>query len=259
MKQLFANSAKTTLSSAITTSSTSLLVLDGSTFPSPSTYEYFLCTLESSGSIEIVMITSRVGNTLIIGGMLYSGQTVQGRGQEGTSCQSFSVGTRVECRVTRDTLGRASTSLGPISSVDLLLAPKDSYNHGYITGTLDLYGNPVIAVVKDTNTWRFLSHTSQASSTVTTSSTTSVTATFISLTGALTGRYIIQFTSGALSGQVRQVTSVASNVVTWVGATGSAPSVGVTFELLKSNAAIIADVISIGDDAVIMPLLLGGD
>lgn len=259
MKQLFANSAKTTLSAAITTSSTSILVLDGSAFPSPSIYEYFLCTLESSGSIEILMITSRIGNTLAIGGLLYSGQTITGRGQEGTSCQNFSVGTRVECRVTRDTLGRSAGGLAPLASLNLIVAPKDSYNNGYIAGSLDFYGNPVIPVAKDATTWRFLSHTSLISSTATASTTTSVTSTSLSIIGAVTGRYVIQFTSGDLSGQVRQVTSVASNVVTWSGATGAAPLVGITFELLKSNAAIIADVLAIGDDAVIMPLLLGGD
>lgn len=259
MKQLFANNAKTVLSTSLGISSTALVVADGSKFPSPSTFEYFLCTVELGSSIEVVMITARTGNTLTIGGLLESGQTVPGRGQELTTAQAFAAGAKVEARITKNTLGRLSTSLSQVSSVDLLFAPKDSYNDGYVAASFDPFGNPVIALFRDQYTWRFPNFTNQVSATATAGTLTSVTASSIALSGISPGKFLIQFTSGDQTGKIRVVTSCVANVVSWTTTLGAAPAVTDTFEILKSNASILFDVLSIGDDAVIMPLLLGGE
>ncbi len=259
MKQLFANNAKTVLSTPLGISGTALVVADGSKFPTPGAFEYFLCTIELGSSIEVVMITARTGNTLTIGGYMEVGETVAGRGQELTTAQSFAAGARVELRVTKNTLGRFSTSLSQVSSVDLILAPKDSYNDGYVASSFDPFGNPVIALFRDQYTWRFPNFTNQVSATATAGTTTSVTAASIAISGITSGKYLIQFTSGTQTGKIRVVTACAANVVSWTTPLPIAPVATDTFEILKSNASILFDVLAIGDDAVIMPLLLGGE
>ena len=67
MSVKFSNNAKTTLSSGITSSATSITVADGSVFPSISGSEYFYVTLEdASANIEIVKVTAVSGNTLTV-------------------------------------------------------------------------------------------------------------------------------------------------------------------------------------------------
>lgn len=249
MRQLYSNNAKTTLSSPIGPSDTAIIVADGSKFPSPATNEFFLVTLELDTQIEIVLITGRSGNTLTVGG----------RGQEGTTANSFAAGSRVECRVTRDTLVRMSKAFVQISGVEALMAPKDCYNDGYICGTYDPAGNPVLVVAKDSYTWRYVNYTNQLTTTATAGTTTSVTAAGIPLAALTAGKYLVQFTSGALTGYVRLLTNITGGVASWVQVLPSAPQAGDTFEIVKANSSIILEALSIGDDAVIMPLILGGN
>jgi hypothetical protein len=244
MKQLFANNAKTTLASPIAASSSALVVSDGSKFPNPGANEYFLVTLELSGQIEIIMCTSRTGNTFTIGGFLESGQTVPGRGQELTIAQSFVSGAKVECRVTKGSLDRTSKGLAAIASVGLMVSPAASFNEGYVIGTLDPVGNPIVAVAKDANTWRFLNYTSQVTQTVVSATTTSVTGSSISITDVAAGKYIIQFTSGAQTGRLASVSSIASNTVTFSPALPAAAVAGTTFEILKASSSIINDALA---------------
>jgi len=82
--QLYANNAKTTLASPITSTQTSITVAagTGAVFPSPSTGQSFQITLVSASSstvYEICTCTSRSGDTLTVV-----------RGQEGTSGTPFS-------------------------------------------------------------------------------------------------------------------------------------------------------------------------
>lgn len=249
MRQLYSNNAKTTLSSAVGPSDTAIVVVDGSKFPSPSANEYFLITLELDTQIEIILITSRSGNTLTIGG----------RAQEGTVANSFAAGTRAECRVTKETLTRMSKAFIPLSGVDALVAPKDCFNDGYICETFDPAGNPVIVVAKDIYTWRYLNYTLVLSASATAGTTTSATATAIPLSGLTTGKYLIQFTSGANSGYVRLLTSITGGVASWTLALPNAVAASDTFEIVKANSSIILEAMAIGDDAVIMPLILGGN
>lgn len=86
----FSNNGKTTLSSGITTSATSLTVVDGSVLPAITGSEYFFLTLEdTSGNVEIVKVTARSGNSLTVT-----------RAQESTTARAFSAGDKAENRLT---------------------------------------------------------------------------------------------------------------------------------------------------------------
>lgn len=93
MTQLFTNNAQTTLNGAINNSTTSIVVTDGSVFPSPTNGNFFKMTLAQAGgsetSWEIVYVTARSGNTLTVV-----------RGRDGTSAASWSSGDKAEMRLT---------------------------------------------------------------------------------------------------------------------------------------------------------------
>lgn len=91
--QLFANNASTTLNGGITDTATSIVVTDGSVFPSPGVDEYFLLTLTNGTNIEIVKVTGRSTNTLTVT-----------RAQEGTAGFAFLTGDTAEMRVTAGAL-----------------------------------------------------------------------------------------------------------------------------------------------------------
>lgn len=99
-KQLFGNNASSLLAASISDSDLTIQVANGfgELFPNPGADEYFLVTLENdNGDIEIVKVTSRTADLLIV--------PPGGRGQEGTSAQSWTNGqTRVELRLTRGTM-----------------------------------------------------------------------------------------------------------------------------------------------------------
>ena len=91
MAVVFSNNAVTTLASSVSTSATSITVVDGSVFPDVSSAsDHTYITFEDiNGNREIVKLTNRSGNTLTVV-----------RGQDGTTAQSFSSGDKVELRIT---------------------------------------------------------------------------------------------------------------------------------------------------------------
>lgn len=91
--QLYSNNAETTLTAAISDSTTTLSVADGSQFQSPTGGNYELITLSLSGGYEIVRMTARSGNTLTVT-----------RAQEGTTAIAWDGGTKVFAGVTAGTL-----------------------------------------------------------------------------------------------------------------------------------------------------------
>jgi microcystin-dependent protein len=99
-KQLFANNASALLAASISDSDLTIQVAAGfgTLYPSPGANEYMLITLENDdGDIEVVKCTSRSTDLLTV--------AVAGRGQEGTSAQSWTNGlTRVELRMTKGTM-----------------------------------------------------------------------------------------------------------------------------------------------------------
>ena len=99
MSVKFSNNAKTTLSSGVTSSATSVSVVDASLFPAISGSEYFYVTFEdTSGNIEIVKVTGVSSNTLTVV-----------RGQEGTTARAYSSGDKAENRLTAGGLNDVAT------------------------------------------------------------------------------------------------------------------------------------------------------
>ena len=90
MAVVFSNNAKTTLASNISTSATSITVLDGSVFPVLSGSDYTYVTFENLNStVEIVKVTALSGNTLTVV-----------RAQDNTSASAFTAGDKCELRLT---------------------------------------------------------------------------------------------------------------------------------------------------------------
>jgi hypothetical protein len=183
-----------------------------------------------------------------------------GRGQEGTAAQSFTSGAAVEVRVTRDTLNGFTNALGPLTSIDLLDKPVNaqSNNNSYLTGSIDLFGNPVAVIARDNYTWNFLNYSllfsgTVAGSTSGTSNISTSTGTLPTFTSGGSCNYIIQFTSGALQGRSRNVTSSVSStgILSWTTATASAPGSGDSFEIYQNNNSILN---SLSNSNIVFPL-----
>lgn len=97
-QQHFSNNAQTTLTTALTSAATSVVVSDGSIFSSPSGGAYELLTITDGTNIEIVKMTARSGNTL----------TVVREQESTTAPTSFAVGSSVSAYLTAGTLDRLS-------------------------------------------------------------------------------------------------------------------------------------------------------
>lgn len=162
--QIYANNASTTLTSSIIATDLTIIVADGSAFPSPAIGQYFLITIELGSLREIVKVSGRSGNTLTVA-------STGDRGQEGTSAAPWAPGSVVEGRTTRDSFARfaryedllfgyASTIYAPgtsaftdksvlFSSTDGKLR-QDNANFNYnTTGTLLTVTNAtVVSVLK---------------------------------------------------------------------------------------------------------------
>ena len=103
MPQLWTNNAVSTLTTALTATSTVMSVAtgDGTLFPNPtSTVDFFVITLESGSNREIVQVQTRSTDSF----------TDITRAQEGTSAQVWATGVVVELRLTRDGVTRLHTT-----------------------------------------------------------------------------------------------------------------------------------------------------
>ena len=267
-RQLYKNNARSTLAVGINGSDLTITVAtgEGSKFPTPGAGEFFLVTLEVGSSNEIVKIISRTGDSLTV--------DPSGRGWESTVAATWPMGSLIEMRITKGTLegfARLSDRVADIASVDDLVPPSQSNANSYLTQSLDDQGSPILAVAAtSSNQWTFPSFTiAAATGTVAGStSTTGFTATggdLSSLSTFAAGKYLVQFTSGALSGLVRRVTSLntGTGALTWATSTGSAPVIGTTFKIYQSDASSIvlnsgSFVLKAGD-TMSGPLVLSGN
>jgi hypothetical protein len=120
MSVLYTNNAATLLTAAITTSSTTLSLTGGTglLFPSPSAPDFFYVTVANNGgTLEIMKCTSRATDTLTVV-----------RAQEGTTASAFSIGDKVELRVTAAGLANkldkdtGGTVAGPVTVSGALIA-----------------------------------------------------------------------------------------------------------------------------------------
>jgi len=94
----FKNNAKTTLSSGVNNSTTTIPVTEGSVFPvadptDPATDNFFFVTLDDDTNNEIVKVTFSSGNA-------GNQNLTVVRAQEGTTARAFSSGDKVELRLT---------------------------------------------------------------------------------------------------------------------------------------------------------------
>ncbi|MGB2145973.1 MAG: pyocin knob domain-containing protein, partial [Vibrio toranzoniae] len=92
MSVKFSNNGKTTVSSAVSGSTTTISVNDASVFPSISASDYFYVTLDNGqGDLEICKVTNVNTGT---------NKLTVVRAQEGTTASAFDLGTKVENRLT---------------------------------------------------------------------------------------------------------------------------------------------------------------
>jgi hypothetical protein len=120
-----ANNASGTLATAVSASDTGAVLTtgDGAEFPVLTVGDYFYATLTSTaGTQEIVKATARSGDSLTIA-----------RAQEGTTAQSFAGGSRVELRVTAQSVIDAINDR--VATVDTAAEISIVDAGGYYTGT----------------------------------------------------------------------------------------------------------------------------
>lgn len=253
--RLYANNAKTTLATSVAATDTSIQVANGNLFPNPGPGQYFLATIDTGSSYEVIKVTARSGSVF----------TNCIRGYENTLASPYQAGTRIENRITAGTAAswtRFQDTMATIASIDALDTPANSNSNSYLTATTDDGGNPILAVENGvTNTWRFLNYPTRI-----TSGTVPVggaTLTSVTLSNAISllpspfaGKYILQFVTGANQGLSRAVTSVSGNTITWATALPQTPSTSDGFEVYKSENSSISDLNSSADDSLIFAIIL---
>jgi hypothetical protein len=94
--QLWTNNARTSLAAGISPSDTALSVAagQGARFPNPTAGNWFLATIDNGSENEIIKVTARSTDSF----------ATVARGQEGTTARAWSAGTRIEIRITKETL-----------------------------------------------------------------------------------------------------------------------------------------------------------
>jgi len=132
------NNASGTLATAVSASDTgvSLTTGNGANFPTLTAPDYFYATLASSGgTTEVVKVTARSGDSLTVV-----------RAQESTTAQSFAAGSRIEMRVTAqsvlDAINGALNYLGPYATDPTLR------NDGSALQAGDLYFNTTVSELR---------------------------------------------------------------------------------------------------------------
>lgn len=127
------------------------------------------------------------------------------------------------------------------TSVDSLLPPIISGSNAYLTYTLDSGGAQILAMRDADYYWTFpcfsVSFTGTTTSVGTTATLVCSALTTTDLATVVTGKYIVEITSGAYAGYCRMVTVKSGSTITWATAfAGNVPS-GVTFKAWTSHAS----------------------
>ena len=127
MVQLFSNNVRTKLAVPLTSSDVVMEVVDATGMPTITGDDFFVLTVELNQVVEIVKVTSRVGNTLTVV-----------RGYEGTTPTSYSSDATVELRLTAGFLNRMSTH----RKYELVAtAGQTVITVDYTVGTVDVHVN----------------------------------------------------------------------------------------------------------------------
>lgn len=253
--RLYANNAKTTLASAVRPTDTSIQVANASIFPQPTAGQFFLVTLDTGSTQEIVQVRGVAGNTFI--------NCV--RGFESTIAGSYQPGTRIENRATAGTyssFARFQDRLAPINSLDILSSPSQSDSNSYVTVSTDDGGNPIIAYTNgSTGIWAFTNYpTTITSGTLAApGTTTSMTIPNAAIVAplALAGKYVLQFITGANKGLVRAVTNTTGNTVMWATPLPVAPSTSDSYQIYQSEVSNFNALNVTANNGLIYAILLG--
>jgi hypothetical protein len=254
--RLYANNAKTTLASAVQPTDTTIQVANSSIFPQPTTGQYFLVTIDTGSTQEVVQVTSNNVSTNTFSGCV--------RGFENTTAGAYQAGTRIENRVTAGTLGsfaRYQDRMASIASLDALSAPGQSDSNSYVTITTDDGGNPILAYTNGNNgIWAFENYVQTILSGTLTSTGTTSSVTVANSTSQLptpiSGKYIIQFTTGLNKGLVRAITNVSSNVVSWATPLPNVPASADGYQILQSTTSYLTAVNLAANNGLIYAILL---
>lgn len=118
MGLLFANNAGTTLASAITDLSSSLILTSGSLFPTYGVGDYSYVTLTDDVTYEIVKVDNRATDVLTVAS--------SGRGKDGTAAASWPIGTKVEIRIPRITASELLSYAGTATTSETNAAASAS-------------------------------------------------------------------------------------------------------------------------------------
>lgn len=142
---LFSNNARSTLSVAVSSAGQASLTLqsgDGARFATIANPNYSLVTLDDGTNIEICVVVSISGDVLTVL-----------RGQEQTTAQaSFATGTKVECRVTAESLLRVSAMT---RHQQVYVRPAANVTSWHVLGTtLPTVVNSQIAGTLTNSSWR---------------------------------------------------------------------------------------------------------
>jgi hypothetical protein len=252
--RIYANQAKTTISAAIGPGDTTIAVADTSAFPVPSTGQYFLATLFSGATYEIVQVYG-ISNGQFTGCV---------RGQENTTPLSWAAGSSIENRATMGTFTsftRFTDVMASIDTVESLDIPTNSNSDTYISTVTDDGGNPIVAVSRGDDTWRFINHPTTISSGT---APVGVTNSFLPLSGAnallgtlSNGQYIVQFTSGTQKGFPRLITSASTTGVSWTKPLPGVPSAGDTFQIYQSEVSVLTELQNSEINGILFAIVLG--
>lgn len=252
-QRIYANNAKTTLASPVSSSDTSIIVADASRFPVPAANQFFTVTFDTGSTIEIIDVYGISGNVFV--------NCVRAR--EGTAAQSFLTGTRVENRVTAQTLGsfaRLIDRVADISSVDQLSTVATSSSNSYLCASTDDDGSPILAV-KNGSFWRFPTHptTFLSGSVISngTQNTMPLTNASSTLPLVTAGTYLIQFKTGNNAGLARIITATNSTTVSWVAPLPYSVATSDQYEVYISTANSLSTLRSSSDDGLIFSILFG--
>lgn len=257
-KRVYFNNAKTTLSASIGASDTTIPVSDVTAFQQVTltTGEFFLATIVSGSTYEIIEVHSV--------GAGYFANCV--RGVENTSAQSWASGATIENRATAGTFSsfaRLVDVMAPVTSVEALTTPTTSNSETYVSAATDDGGNPIIAISRSDNTWRFVNHPTTIA---TGTAALGTTQTFLPLASAASslgvpasGQYIIQFTSGVQIGLPRIITATSNTGVTWSNPLPSAPAVGDNYMIFQSEYSTLQNLQNSQINSIIFSIVLGSD
>lgn len=252
--RIYANNAKSVLATSISATTTSITLTDASSFPIPSSGEFFLLTVDNGSSVEIIRVEGVNGNVL----------TPCVRAQEGTKALVFSAGTKAENRATAETFEsftRFSDVMSPIDSLESLVPPSLSDSETYVCADFDESNNPIVAVQRDLISWRFVNHPQVKLSGKVTGTPSSLSVNFetaSSILGGFTkGAYILQFTSGLAAGYPRFVTLADQAKIYWTTALPYSPSIGDTYEVYRSSSSLFNELEDATLNSILFAIVLG--